>query len=762
MRDLRGLLAAAVLLLGGCAALSAPPGPVSREDRLAALPVAEMPVSAPVTIRWSDRLIPFVEAGTDADAAFALGLVHAHLRLGQMAFARRVVEGRISESAGPFAVEIDHAIRAFGFGRAAREIYAGMPAESRLWLDRFAEGINHYAARLGPGDWPHEFAVLDMGWEPWRPEDSIALGRATGVDINWFTLIRLLGIEDAAVRDRVLARLSAALAEGAVSFGDGAPVAGLDPLARLAGAAAEIGRTGSNSIVVAPGRSASGAALIANDPHLGFFIPNAWLIAGLRTPDAEIVGMMVPGTPVFAFGRTPHLAWGGTNLRATTSELVDVTGLAPGAIEVRGEVIGTRSWPDTQVTVRTTPYGPVMSDVALLPQTGRDIAVRWVGHGVSDEITAMLGAMRAQSVDEFRAAMAGFALPPQTFLVADRAGRIAGVVATHVPARPDGDPLRVLASPERSDRHWQGLYTAADLPAVADPPGGVLVSANNRPAPDGARPFGGFFPQDERVRRLRELTGGAGVLSLDDLRAMQMDTVSPLSREWVAALAPRLAAWAPRSEAEAEAIRLILGWDGDYATDSRPALVFESLMIAFVPAAQAALGQVAEGEVYAALGRERAMLLPDLGALEPWDWREVLGPALTRAAATAASGRVWGDVHRLDVAHLLARLPLIGERYLIETIPVPGTRETVFKTSHDPADTDHRARFGAQARHLSDMADPDANWFVLLGGQDGWISSPAFADQVELWRTGQLVRVPLTPGAVAGAFPHVTVLRPGG
>jgi penicillin amidase len=59
------------------------------------------------------------------------------------------------------------------------------------------------------------------------------------------------------------------------------------------------------------------------------------------------------------------------------------------------------------------------------------------------------------------------------------------------------------------------------------------------------------------------------------------------------------------------------------------------------------------------------------------------------------------------------------------------------------------------------MADPDANRFVLLGGQDGWLGSSTFVDQVPLWQRGETITVPMRPDAVAAAFPHITTLRPG-
>jgi penicillin amidase len=58
------------------------------------------------------------------------------------------------------------------------------------------------------------------------------------------------------------------------------------------------------------------------------------------------------------------------------------------------------------------------------------------------------------------------------------------------------------------------------------------------------------------------------------------------------------------------------------------------------------------------------------------------------------------------------------------------------------------------------MADPDANWFTLFGGQDGWLGSAAFADQVTLWRERRGIRLPLRPEMVAAEFPLVTRLAP--
>ena len=41
------------------------------------------------------------------------------------------------------------------------------------------------------------------------------------------------------------------------------------------------------------------------------------------------------------------------------------------------------------------------------------------------------------------------------------------------------------------------------------------------------------------------------------------------------------------------------------------------------------------------------------------------------------------------------------------------------KTAHGLTDERHGTPYGAMSRHISDPADLDRNFFVLLGGQDG-------------------------------------------
>lgn len=409
---------------------------------------------------------------------------------------------------------------------------------------------------------------------------------------------------------------------------------------------------------------------------------------------------------------------------------------------------------------RQTPYGPILSDLDLLSETGGTFAVRWTGHTVTDETTALLNAMRARSVPEFQAAVSGFAFPPLTFLAADNAGNVGAITAARVPARAPDQGFDIITSPAQSDQDWRRLWDGRDLPHGMNPSEGFIASANNRPAPDGQRPYGGVFLQDERIRRLNALLARLPQASLRDLAEIQLDVVSPVAVEFLASVADDLRTLPLQALPERQARDALLAWDGTYHAETQAPAIFESFLTALVPLTYDALGRGDEWETYAALGRLPLFLTEDLALLPNETRAQVMTRALRPAAIVATDGTRWGDLHRLRVTHVLGNLPIIGRRYDIATLPISGSRETILKTAHDLTDQPHLTMFGAQARHLSDLGDIDENHFVLLGGQDGWINSTTFADQVAPFMGGDLIRVPLRPSSISTAFEQQIHLLP--
>lgn len=750
---------AVAALVAGCSLLTSVPEPVSIDARIDQMPTAGLNVEAPVEVRWNSHMVPWITAESDSDAAYALGYVHAHLRLGQMEIARRLASGRIAEIAGPLAADIDETIRLIGYYRGAEEAYERLPADTKVWIDRFAEGVNAYVATLD--ELPHEYRLFAFEPEPWRPQDIMAFGRLAGSDVNWLTSIGMLALTARPDWPEIW--------QEAMSFNGGAirSVAGADEerdaAIKLAAMLDMIGghaRSGSNAWAVSGDRSASGKPVLATDPHLGISAPNIWLLAGLKTPSFEVVGMMPAGMPIFGLGRNRDLAWGATNLRARSSDLVDVTPLPESELKIEKDVVKNRFGFDRDVERRVSPYGPLITDSPLVNDpNGRRIALRWVGHGPSDELTAYMDGARARTVEEFRDAFAEYAIPGLAFVLASAEGDIAIGTAAKLPNRPLSAPRDlVLDMPSAGEPDpWDRIYRSVDLPWILNPDEGFLASANNPTAPADV-PLTLFDTPPDRVSVLKAELSRARNVDKEFMASLQRNTHSPSA----VVLRNALVEAAGKMGRAGGLPPGIADWDGDYEIESAGALAFEAMTAALTPRVYKALGEEDVLEVVQRWSWFRVKLAADLRRLTPEQLVEIWPAALEEAKDTISEFGTWGQMHRLQLRHPLANAPLIGGRYVFGDVPGGGSNETVMKSAHNPTGERHPAFYGSQARQISDMADPDANHFVILGGQDGWLNAEGFTDQLTLWQRGEYIRMPLTRDGVEADFPTVTILTPKG
>ena len=109
-------------------------------------------LTAPVDVTFDADGVPRIAAATEADAAAALGYVHARDRMFQMELMRRAASGRLSEIAGGATLRIDRTMRTLGNKVSARELVVSvgaplMPATGPL-PDSPAE-LRRLAAELG-------------------------------------------------------------------------------------------------------------------------------------------------------------------------------------------------------------------------------------------------------------------------------------------------------------------------------------------------------------------------------------------------------------------------------------------------------------------------------------------------------------------------------------------------------------------------------------------------------------------------------------
>jgi penicillin amidase len=704
------------------------------------VPTAGAPVRQPVGIGWSDRHIPFITAESDRDLAVGLGVVHAHLRLAQMEILRRVSQGRVAEMIGPAGVAIDRALRGLDIGRAVPVIERGLPKETRDWAEGFVAGVNHVLA-TAPAR-PLECRILALEPEPWSVADVLRLGRLLSADVNWPLYRRLLDLQEAREWPDLWRQL--------MQYGTGAAV-GTEPQEALAQVVAAA-RSGSNAWAVGPGRTQGGAPVLGGDPHLPITVPNVWITIACRSPRFHLCGLMLPGVPAAAIGRSPHLAWGGTNLHAMSSDLFALEAAELEGVPVRTETIRVRGAKPVTACFRETRFGPVLEDA--MPGRGGVHAFRWVGHEATDELTALLHLNAARTLSEAMEATAGLAVPGQNFVLAEAGGRIGKVTAAHLPRR-DSGLVPGLVAPQRGLGAWKDLITGADLPRELDPASGFVVSANDRP--DGSPvPIGLFFSPPDRAERLAQLIRDHPRFRLADAARLQTDVAVSRALPLRDLLLRRIEALLSQGRAERPLVRALREWDGTYGKDSRGALAFELLLGAL----GLALHSPTRRTAYAVVWSRRDLLVEDFRSRPEDAFARALRRALRRAAIRFRLHRSWGRVHRLRLQHPFGALPVLGRRFRLVDQPVAGTTDSLMKTAHGAVTGPHGAAYGSIARYAFDLADQDANHVTLLGGQDGWLGSDTMLDQLDPWLREEPVQVPLSPEAAARTFRHQTPLRP--
>ncbi len=736
------------LLNVSCSLLLTSPEATVSKDRLKNFPTSHLPLKDNVDLYWNQYMVPFIHANDDGDAAFVMGMVNAHLRLGQMELVKRVASGRLSELAGPLASDIDHSLRIIGLRRAAKKLAESLPEDSRLWSQRFVDGINFYIDETP--QLPIEFELFQFEKERWTLEDVMTIGRLAGVDLSWMYYAQFLRLRNKPNWQQVWNEFIKVGQQSTPSFADHSQQQFFEILASLS-------RSGSNSIVISKDKSAGKSALIANDPHLGIFAPNFWLLQGLKSPSYHAVGMSIPGLPFIAVGRNPDVAWGGTNMRSISSHLYELNEKEAQAAKVLKETIKVRWWFDKDIDIRISDKGPILSDSPFF-NSQKPLALDWVGYNNSDELTSFLRASRSKNWQEFKEAFSNYAVSGQNILYADKEGNIAQLLAYRQPVLKK--PEETLKFIKASDNPVVSYRGPQKLPHIYNPKEGFIASANNQPVKTDI-PIGFSFSSNNRIERLKKFAATKQKVSMKDLEKWQQDVFSKPSFELKNLLTGRCPDVSKKMNETFQNLWTTLArWDGHYKVESRGALAFEVTVEAII--SDLLSGVTADEELQETLARGtvwQEVSLREIKNMSCTRLDAILSENLKDAAESFSTYENWGDLHHLKLGSPLQNLPMIGDRFNALDIPYPGSRETLLKAAHGIHKTRNNTTYGAISRHISDLSDPDENYFVLLGGQDGWLKNDQMSNQVDLWLKGEYIHLPLTLEAVKKAYPNKMKLK---
>ncbi|MBS0393913.1 MAG: penicillin acylase family protein [Proteobacteria bacterium] len=745
-------------------------------------------LAARVTVERDAEGAVTVSGGNRADVAFGLGYAHGQDRFFQMDLLRRAAAGELSALLGEATLATDRELRVHRFRSVARRSLARAPAEQRALLESYAAGVNAGLASLRAR--PFEYLLLRAQPEAWRAEDSVLavlamflqLQEPDGHDKLERGLIAA-ALPEAATRFVYAAdpEWEAAL-DGSLSDAPRPPTAAEYDLARVGALDFEPPdhrsrarlASGSNNWALAGSRSASGAALVANDMHLGIRVPNTWYHARLRVgTEVDVTGVTLPGTPAVVTGSNTRVAWAFTNSYGDYQELVRLepdptdparyrtaTGAEPFShvterIQVRGgapvdlDVVGTR-------------WGPVVAH----DDAGHAYALEWTAHDPAAVNLELVGLERAASIAEAIAVGARAGIPAQNLVAGDAAGHIAWTIAGQIPRRRgDTRAPRPSTDPEVG---FDGWVEAASRPVLVDPPGGRIATANARVV--GAAALAtigdGGYDRGARARQiLGDLDARGDRQSPRDALAVQLDDRALFLERWKERLAALLDEAALRDHPRRAELRGVLStWSGHAAVGDAAyrlvrafrAEVERRTFFALIAPARArnpgfrfTVPASFEGPLWALLEAQPAHLL----APGFRDWRAFLLAAVdaTLAGVEADCPRLadcsWGRLNTTRIRHPLAgALPGLGALLDVPDEALPGDED--MPRVQAPS-------FGASERFAVSPGHEAEAYFEMPVGQSGHPLSPYYRAGHERWAHGE-PPAPFLPGPAQ----HTLTLQP--
>ena len=569
---------------------------------------------------------------------------------------------------------------------------------------------------------------------------------------------------------------------------------------------------GSNNWVVSGAHTADHQPLVSNDMHLTHNVPGIWYEADLETTNLHVTGVSLPGVPFIIVGHNDHVAWGFTNLgaqvqdvyiehtRGNEYESLDGTWLP---ILHQPEVIHIKGAKDVTLDVVATQHGTAITPIlsTILPTEKRTLSLRWTIYDPANVNSPFYAINSASDAASLVQAFSAFGGPAQNLVYADDHGHIGYHAIGAIPIRGSltiPSPLNPVPSDALdTTQQWVGTIPYDKLPQIADPPNGLLATANARITPDDypypiALDWGAPY-RDQRIWKLLAERSAAthDHLTPADMLAIQTDIYSDLDH----VLAQRLAyaidhATRPellRDKSEAkrlhQAADLLRDWNGIVAANAAaPAIVVATRAALWPLLIDSQLAPQPNPQAQTESGKPRTLSAASLYSwgnkayAEEWlimhtparwlpknyaSWDDLLATAvaqslrLTHAPTNLASWR-YGDFHPINIEH-----PIYGQSALLQRLIGRPTGTGIQPQSGDDTTIKQVGRtFGPSERFTADLANLDASTLNLVLGQSANPTSPWFMDQWPAWYHGTTFPFPYTNAAVDAATTHTLTLTP--
>ena len=247
---------------------------------------------------------------------------------------------------------------------------------------------------------------------------------------------------------------------------------------------------GSNAYAIAPKRSASGNAMLVQNPHLPWWGEFLFFESHFNLRGKNMYGVQLIGLPGISMGFNDHLGWAQTNNTIDNADSYQLEIYEGGYLldgkrrdfETSSTTMKIKQEDGTLVDhdlqVRSTLHGPVVNST-----DDKVVAIRMAGLDRSDLLLQHWRMINSTNLTEFEDALKMAQLPFWNVIYADKQGEIFYLFNGLIPKRNSGDWDywdRIIPGGKSADI-WTEVHAYEDLPKLKNPANGWIQNANDPP-----------------------------------------------------------------------------------------------------------------------------------------------------------------------------------------------------------------------------------------------------------------------------------------
>lgn len=347
---------------------------------------------------------------------------------------------------------------------------------------------------------------------------------------------------------------------------------------------------GSNAYAIAPSRSASGNALLLQNPHLPWSNEFLFFESHLMLNEKNMYGSTLVGLPGISIGFNDHLGWTHTNNTIDNADTYELE-LHEGGYLLDGEQMEFEAIEKTirvkqpdgsllpeEITVMKTVHGPVVGK-----KEDKVIALRMVGLDRPDMLLQWWRMSSSTTFDEFESALKMAQIGFWNVIYADKEGNIFYLFNGLVPKRDEGDWAfwNGLIPGGKSEHVWTEMHGYDELPRLKNPETGWVQNANDPPwtstypvvlrpgdYPPYMAPVGASFRPQRALRMIAEDSLITFEELIDYSHSTRMEYADRVLGDLFEAID------ASGSSKAKEAMEVLQKWDRKTEVESRGAVLF--------------------------------------------------------------------------------------------------------------------------------------------------------------------------------------------